>query len=150
MKSKKMRHIAQLGFTLIELMIVVAIIGILAAVALPAYQDYTVRARVTEMAIAGSAMKNTVTENAANNAGADPSPNSCKGVNIIHGDTLNTYTADCDTENGIITVVGTEKAKNVILKFSPTYSLTGPVQWSCATTDVLFFKYVPSECRKIL
>ena len=57
-----MKRVIQQGFTLIELMIVVAIIGILAAVALPAYQDYTVRAKVSEIMIAASAMKNSVAE----------------------------------------------------------------------------------------
>ena len=61
-----MKQMVQKGFTLIELMIVVAIIGILAAVALPAYQDYTVRARVSEGLVLGSGLKNIVADNAAN------------------------------------------------------------------------------------
>ena len=67
-----MKRSIQKGFTLIELMIVVAIIGILAAVALPAYQDYTIRAKVTEGIVLGSSLKVTVADNAAN-ATADAS-----------------------------------------------------------------------------
>ncbi|MCY7370602.1 MAG: pilin [Polaromonas sp.] len=61
-----MKHSLQKGFTLIELMIVVAIIGILAAVALPAYQDYTIRAKVTEGIVLGSGLKVVVADNASN------------------------------------------------------------------------------------
>ena len=70
----------QQGFTLIELMIVVAIIAILAAIALPAYQDYTIRSRVSELAVIASAAKTTVTENIANNGGTMPT-DACAGVN---------------------------------------------------------------------
>src|SRR3954471_7061956 len=80
-----MRH-SNSGFTLIELMIVVAIIGILAAVALPAYQDYTVRARVTEGLSLASAAKTSVAENAANGNPLDQGyvpPTATKNVNSV-------------------------------------------------------------------
>jgi type IV pilus assembly protein PilA len=132
----------QQGFTLIELMIVVAIIGILAAVALPAYQDYTVRSRVSELAIMASGMKATVGENIANNGAIDA--NSCDGVTNISVATANVASSACAA--GVITVTGTAAAKAVVLTYTPTLDADGKIQWAC-TSAAGDAKYVPAECR---
>lgn len=128
------------GFTLIELMIVVAIIGILAAVALPAYQDYTVRARVTEGLALASGVKTTVSENIAN----DPATTTrCAGVNTnVRG---NVQSLGCADTTGIITVTMNSTAQGVVLTLTPNVAASGPIGWACATTSPT--KFVPAECR---
>lgn len=137
----------QKGFTLIELMIVVAIIGILAAVALPAYQDYTVRAKVTEGLSLASAAKVTVAENAASGSAlaagwtAPTATPNVGGVAIAaDGQITITYTAAAG--NGTIILNPTSAGAALVAGTPPASS----IDWSC-TGGTLIAKYRPSNCR---
>jgi type IV pilus assembly protein PilA len=140
MKLRTITKNIQAGFTLIELMIVVAIIGILAAVALPMYQDYTVRGRVSEILVTASSLKVLVGENIANNASIDAS--ACDYVNGL-GATNNMLSATC-ADDGVLTLIGSPKAGNAELVFRPVFTPDGRVAWSCVGTPQ---KYVPASCR---
>jgi type IV pilus assembly protein PilA len=136
----------QQGFTLIELMIVVAIIGILAAVALPAYQDYTTRAKVSEVVIMAAPAKLAVAETSSSLGGLSAVTASNSGY-VFPGPTkyvpANGVTITDAT--GVVTVASNVPgaAGNIVL--TPTDVGSGQLRWTCTTT--INVKYVPSECR---
>jgi type IV pilus assembly protein PilA len=132
----------QKGFTLIELMIVVAIIGILAAVALPAYQDYTIRAKVSELLLAASAARTTITEQAQNLNGL---ANSGLGVNVGVGGKISAVTI---TTGGNVEIRGADAlmgTAGLLVSLNPSWNSTAnTVVWSCEVTPT---KFGPSTCR---
>ncbi|XOZ34895.1 pilin [Halomonadaceae bacterium KBTZ08] len=139
----------QQGFTLIELMIVVAIIGILAAVAIPAYQDYTVRSRVSEALSLASGAKVAVSENAASAAmdlsAGYTAPNATENVSMVAIDGMNgtiTVTTTAAAGGGTITFVPMDNAGMLTAGTPPT----GRISWDC-TGGMLAAEYRPSQCR---
>lgn len=170
MNRRTLARRAQAGFTLIELMIVVAIIGILAAVALPAYQDYTVRAKVTEgLSLAGSA-KTAMAENAASAApfkSGWSEPGATKNVTSVDiapstGAITITYTSAVGSGGTLIlTPVDGNVTSGTALAGTSTESTTptsGSITWICksadstnanasATAGTIAAKFVPANCR---
>ena len=137
-----MKRCMQKGFTLIELMIVVAIIGILAAVALPAYQDYTVRAKVTEVILAASTAKTGVAEAAATYS-ALPTAASYTTVSQV-----SKYVAGVVWDGTLVTATGAGDAKiaSSTITMTPTLDAsTNVITWVCGGS--IDAKYRPASCK---
>ncbi|HEZ3439687.1 TPA: pilin [Neisseria meningitidis] len=160
----------QKGFTLIELMIVIAIVGILAAVALPAYQDYTARAQVSEAILLAEGQKSAVTEYYLNH-GEWPANNSSAGVASVSTDIKGKYVQSVEVKNGVVTATMASSNVNNEIK-GKKLSLwakrqNGSVKWFCGQpvtrkannakddavtaaatgTDKIDTKHLPSTCR---
>jgi type IV pilus assembly protein PilA len=143
----------QQGFTLIELMIVVAIIGILAAIAIPAYQDYTIRAKVSEVLVFGSKAKLTSTEYFMSE-GSMPTTSDQAGISATSAAQSNyidamdfTTAAGADSITITYTVTnlgGTANGKTIV--FVGDGSSGESVQWTCNNGDIPS-KYMPATCR---
>ena len=143
-----MKRSMQKGFTLIELMIVVAIIGILAAVALPAYQDYTVRAKVSEVILAASSAKVAVAEAAQANGDMG-------SITVAPQVSKYVQTVEYSGSGSAGTILAVAKGDNAItgkgVEFVGALQGNGQVVWTCraatASVTAMDSKYLPASCK---
>lgn len=150
MKLQTIKAKAQKGFTLIELMITVAIVGILAAVALPAYQDYTIRAQVTEGVTLADGAKASVAEYHSNK-GSLPGSDTDAGYGGASGKYVTGVSVGA---NGVVTATfGGDANTNLsgeTITLTPTEESAGNLKWECGgsmKTSTTKAKYLPSSCK---
>jgi len=130
----------QQGFTLIELMIVVAIIGILAAIAIPSYQDYIKRSKVTELINVASGAKTAISEFVITND-AFPTGNTSAGFSNIS----TSFVSDMTWTGTVLTIEGSGDVNDVTLTLTPATDDNNNVTWTCAATAGT--QWAPASCR---